>query len=52
MRPGCELNKRRDVAREDSWGMCHVFLWVLQPFVLGEEDPNSRVSTKGGGRKP
>lgn len=39
MRPGCEFNEGRDVATRDSWGMCHVFLWVLQPSVLGEGGP-------------
>ena len=37
--------------RGDSWGMHHSFLWVLQPSVLADGGPNSRVSIKGGGRR-
>lgn len=49
MRPGCELNERRDVAREDSWGMRHVFLWVLQLFVLGEGGTLGSPQKEGSG---
>lgn len=31
--------------------MHHSFLWVLQPSVLADGGPNSRVSIKGGARR-
>lgn len=48
MRPECELNRRGNVARGDSWGMCHVLLWVLPPSVLGGRGTHFRVSIEGG----
>lgn len=48
MRPGCELRGGGDVARGDSWGMRHAFLWLLQPSSLGAGGPTLRPPPREG----
>lgn len=48
MRLECELNRRGNVVRGDSWGMCYVLLWVLLFFVLGGRGIYFRVFIEGG----